>query len=887
VANQVTAEIRRYVANGVSVVPINPQTKQPDFNLLPRVKGDDGKMHAVWSSFAVALPDETWLKKWEDANIQSFASVGGKVSGGREILDFDAERFYHAWRQKVGELTDGLAVQRTGGGGYQVGWRCPEPEKNDKLAWMPDEGQDSGRSIAIETRGEGGYAVMPGSLHPSGNRYEALEGDMGNPPMISQARRDALIEAARRLDEAPKTRQQMQADERRAKTTESKRGNLYGQVSVIAEYNRAHGIEQELEAHGYTSAGGRYARPGRDGGSVTVKDGKSFHHSSNDGLNDGYWHDAFDLFCHYDHDGNESAAVKAAAVELGIHKPTSETRQEKDTQQASKDTDTRPASQTTGFNLTDLGNAERLVARHGDDLRYCHPWGKWLVWDGRRWKIDDTAEVDRRAKETVRSVYAEAAASEDSFRRRDLAHWAAKSEGNSRINAMIALAASEEGIAVAPELLDADPWLFNCQNGTLDLHTGTPRPHSRADLLTKLAPVEYHPDANAPTWAAFLARIMGGKAPMISFIQRAVGHSLTGNTSERVFFVCHGKGANGKTTLLETVQALLGDYATRTPTETLMVKRAGEATNDVARLRGARFVFASEAEEGQRLAVARIKDLTGGDTMAARFLHHEFFEFRPEFKLWLATNHRPSIRDTNTAIWDRLREIPFNIRIEPKDQDKKLPQKLLAELPGILAWAVQGCLAWQRDGLGTPQEVQDATENYRAEMDDLAGWMAECCVIGEDKKATPAAALASYIDHIGDKRMNKNEFAKRLKERGFNQARTMKGRTWEGFELLDYNGLPLLKTEGDTSMTTMSTHVDENDKLETNTTHEGNLAIPPSWSTWSSLNDSNGHGAALGMCTDCQAEPAVRTLGSRLLCPGCHAFHGSLLGAGASSGEAE
>lgn len=316
-ANSLTAEMRRYVASGVSVIPIDPRTKRPAADLLP--VGDEGKH--VWGPFAQSLPGESWVRKWEAANVESFASVCGNVSGGREVLDFDVERFYSAWRDRVGELAEGLPTQRTGGGGYQMAWRCPQPASNTALAWMPDDTKESGRTIAIETRGEGGYAVMPLSLHPSGQRYEALQGDMANPPIISQARRDALIAAAVALDEAPKTRQQMQADEARGKRPESRRGEANGQVNVIAEFNKARPIEGELEAHGYTRVGPRYARPGRDVGSVTVRDGQTFHHSTNDPLNDGYWHDAFDVFCYYEHNGEVKAAVRAAAAALGIARP--------------------------------------------------------------------------------------------------------------------------------------------------------------------------------------------------------------------------------------------------------------------------------------------------------------------------------------------------------------------------------------------------------------------------------------------------------------------------------------------------------------------------------------------------------------------------------------
>lgn len=242
----------------------------------------------------------------------------------------------------------------------------------------------------------------------------------------------------------------------------------------------------------------------------------------------------------------------------------------------------RPGS---AVNLTDLGNAERLVEKHGADLRYCYAWEKWLVWDGRAWKVDDTGEVERRAKETVRAMYAEAANAEGADERKALANHAKSSEARSRIEAMISLARSEPGIAVTPEELDADPWALNVLNGTVDLRSGELREHRREELTTKIAPVEYRPDASAPAWEAFLERVLPSEE-LRAFVQRTAGYSATGDTSEQCLFINHGTGANGKSTYQEATSAALGDYAMRAPTEMLLTKRSGGVPNDVARLKG-------------------------------------------------------------------------------------------------------------------------------------------------------------------------------------------------------------------------------------------------------------------------------------------------------------
>jgi len=262
---------------------------------------------------------------------------------------------------------------------------------------------------------------------------------------------------------------------------------------------------------------------------------------------------------------------------------------------------------TSHEHLTDLGNAMRLVAQHGVDIRYCGAWKSWLFWDGLRWNEDETGEVERRAKGTARGIYREAAGVSDLKHFESIVRWAQQSESEARIRAMINLAKTEPGIPARVDDLDADPWLLGVKNGTLDLRTGDVRPACRDDLITKLAPVEYNPAAVCPVWDRFLSEIMDGNQQMVQFLQRAVGYSLTAHISERVLFILYGEGANGKTTFLETIRDLLGAYAEVTSADTLLVKRVGTIPNDLAALKGARFALASEAEQGRRLAEAQVK----------------------------------------------------------------------------------------------------------------------------------------------------------------------------------------------------------------------------------------------------------------------------------------
>jgi putative DNA primase/helicase len=269
-------------------------------------------------------------------------------------------------------------------------------------------------------------------------------------------------------------------------------------------------------------------------------------------------------------------------------------------------------------------------------------------------------------------------------------------------------------------------------------------------------------------------------------LQRAIGYTLSGSTTEQVLFLLWGSGANGKTVTLETVRALLGEYGQQTPAETFLERRE-TIPNDVARLRGARFVAAVETPEGRRLNETMVKRLVGGDTMAARFMRGEWFEFSPSFKAWIGTNHKPVIRGTDEAIWRRIRLLPFTVTIPEAERDGELAAKLLAELPGILRWALEGCLAWQADGLGAPPAVEAATADYRRSMDVLGDFFDDVCVLHPDAKAKAGdlyAAFVGWCDRNGEReRLTKQAFGRRLTERGFQSKRDGRARWWLGLGL--------------------------------------------------------------------------------------------------------
>lgn len=440
------------------------------------------------------------------------------------------------------------------------------------------------------------------------------------------------------------------------------------------------------------------------------------------------------------------------------------------------------------LNFTDMGNAKRLVRWYGHKVKYVHLWGSWLLWDGTRWQRDETGGIYRVAKQTVARMYREAGELETEKERTKYVRWALNSEARTRLEAMISLARSEKGVSITPDQLDSFPNMLNCLNGTIDLMTGQLYEHNPDWLLTKRINVNYDPQATCPTWLKFLDRVMCGDKELIEFLARAIGYTLTGEVNEQCLFFMIGVGKNGKSTFIETLIALLGEYMAKTPTESLMAKDRSAVSNDIARLAGKRLVVARETEEGQRLAEATVKDLTGNDTVVARFLHHEFFEFRPSHKLWMYGNHKPTVRGTDEGIWRRLKIIPFSAMITAEERDPNLQDKLQRELSGILAWAVQGGLRWRQSGLTEPKIIRAATAEYRSEMDVLGVFISECCKV-DSETWTDATGLYSvytnWCDDAGERAMSKRQLGLRLKERGFASARTTGGlRIWKGLRPL-------------------------------------------------------------------------------------------------------
>jgi putative DNA primase/helicase len=335
--------------------------------------------------------------------------------------------------------------------------------------------------------------------------------------------------------------------------------------------------------------------------------------------------------------------------------------------------------------------------------------------------------------------------------------------------------------------MDRDPWLLNLRNGTINLRTGEFRPHDRRDLITKLAPVNYDPEAVCPIWDGFLDRIMAGNKDLINFIRRATGYSLTGSVKEQVMVFLYGQGANGKSTFLSTVLALVGDYGIQSHSELLMARTREAHPTERSDLYRKRIVACVEVDQGRRMAESLVKQLTGGEKVRARRMREDFWEFDPTHKLFLAGNHKPTVQGTDEGIWRRVLLVPFTVSIPETERDKDLPDKLKVELPGILNWALCGCREWITGGLGVPDVVRKATDQYREEMDDFEDFVEDCCVVGKDQRVRASDIYQAYKDWVpgGTRPLPRKDFKAQLAKRGFRDSRSGKdGSTY-------YHGLNL------------------------------------------------------------------------------------------------
>jgi putative DNA primase/helicase len=445
-----------------------------------------------------------------------------------------------------------------------------------------------------------------------------------------------------------------------------------------------------------------------------------------------------------------------------------------------------PAADPAGISNTDTGNAHRFVAQHGQDLRYVPELGKWVFWNDGVWKIDDANRAIEFAKLTAKSMFDEAAKCPTESIRTALAKHASQSLNIKRIHAMVELAKSDQDIVLPIGRLDVNDYMLGVVNGVVDLRTGKFRAAQREDFMTRRCGTIFDDTATCPNFEKFLARVTAGDVELQAYLQRLIGYALTGSVIEQCLGFLYGRGANGKSTFLVTMQRLIGDYSSQTQPETLMTKRSGGATNDIARLVGKRFVVSNEVREGSHFEENQLKQLVGEDMFTARFLYKENFDFNPKFKLMIAGNYKPVIKGDDDGIWRRVHLIPFIQTIPASERDKKLGEKLTRELPGILNWALAGCLAWQKVGLNPPGIVVDATDSYRIEMDLMGVWMNENCDVGSTHTVESSTLYNNYRSWCltsGIKAVSAMVFGRKLVDRGIVKAHTRFGNRFQGINI--------------------------------------------------------------------------------------------------------
>lgn len=446
----------------------------------------------------------------------------------------------------------------------------------------------------------------------------------------------------------------------------------------------------------------------------------------------------------------------------------------------------------------DTGNALRFLDRYGDIVRYSYNRKKFYVYNGEKWELDERGLVMTLIDKTVDSMKNETVVHGEDISEEEADKALRKHIKNSRSKS--AKKNMEElikhQISVIPEEFDPDDMAVNVSNGYVDLTSGELCPHERLKMFSKQANAEYSDNMQPDMWLKFLNDTFAGDRQIIRFIQKALGYTLTGSTREQIMFILHGKGRNGKSLFIETIAEILGDYSKNIRADSLMVKYGHTINNDIATLQDARLVTSTEPNEGFRFDEGLIKQLTGGDRVTARFLYGEDFEFTPKFKLWLTTNHKPIVRGTDDGIWRRLVLVPFDVQIPADKVDKDLKFKLIREAPAILEWMTEGCRLWQREGLGLPKKIAEASQEYRSDMDVLEHFIQDCCERGEEYRA-PAGKLyeqyKKWADESGEYKMNKNDFGKKMKEK-FDQVKKMEGLFYEGLKIREYyTGLSEIK----------------------------------------------------------------------------------------------
>jgi putative DNA primase/helicase len=797
--------------------------------LSPIPPTEDGLKRPIggWKRFQTEPAPEGLVREWYGNGLTGNGLVCGV--DGVECFEFDDGPTYKAfldaaWALGLNELCEKIQAgydETTPGGGVHWLYRCYELRGNTKLAMRPkrpDEFNDADRkAIAknpdhvptktlIETRGEGGFVVTApscGKVHPSGKPYVLQSGGLETIVTITEAERDALWDLARTFDEIPEQPPAPPIPKQWAPRTCADAGKPRRSrfpdtgISPGTDYETRMTWADVLEPFAWVAAYTRgqvtyWRRPGKDKGwSATTGHCKGFKcFTSSTAFKTTGTYTRFGAYTLLSNQGNFTESTRYLAASGygtwidndGTEHPNPSPKDWKRATPKPSGNGPPPApgngpvatSHVPGFPLTDMGNAERLVARHGANIRYCHPWEEWVVYDGRRWARDQSDEITLLAKETVRHIYIEAGLAHDDFARKQLAQWAFKSEARDRIAAMIALARSEPGVAIMPDQFDTDPAAFNFRNGTLNLRTLELRPHDRGDMISKLCDVAYDAAAKCPQFEATLDKFLN---PTIkAYLERIGGCAMYGAVRNHILPIAHGSGNNGKTTILGAFLDAFGtDYAMKASMDLLvMKKRKGGPSNEKMDLYGKRLVVAMETEDEARLNEVLVKELTGGDRIRGRSLYENEWEFTPSHTIIVGTNHMPEIHGTDEGIWRRLKQVPFDGHVETSEADLDMPEKLKAERPGIMALLARGCKEWLANGLQEPEVVTKATTTYQDSQNQIKRFLDDKALIDPSIPGERCGVVydryKAWSESIGEDAMSFYKFSEKLAEKGIKRT---------------------------------------------------------------------------------------------------------------------
>lgn len=753
-----------YLKEGLSVVKIIPGQK---------------RVHGPWTEYQKRLPTETELKDWFSKNYYQLGVICGPVSGNFFAIDFDGEKWmtwYELFVDKFPEVFETRTVL-TGSSRFHCWGRCQGLPNIIQLLngrgkverIFPEGGHE-----AIELRLDRCMMMAPPSIHPNGTQYMFMKKSdesegfgwsdySGSANPILDFSEEQVWEMVEFLREGQPEKQVIKKD--------------HGEIPELSDERQRHlanfyvrcALRQVENGASRNEKGFQLGCNLRDLG-LDLEHARPFMKQYQEGVPERDHSYTIEETISSLESSYESER-KDPWIPDGFFGPDE------------KDLSEEQIQRLLNYHLTDAGNAESFIELHGGRFIFIPEKKKWLMWDGVRW-LEEEHEARASMVQTARTRSGLSTRIIEEHSQKSFRRWTLGSENMGRIKS--ALESAEIWKHKDLKLFDAEPFILCCENGVVNLRTGQFRRSTHNDWISKSTEVHYDPEAKCQRWMQFLDEIFQTE-DMKKFIKKSVGYCLTGDITEQCLWVCFGLGANGKSTFLEAVSGILGDYAQTMPSTTLKEKRGDDIPTDVARLCGARFAKLVEMKEHSNLNAERVKSLTGGDKVVARFLHHDFFEFDPQFKLWLAVNHKPVIRDTSEAIWRRIRLVKFDAYFPPESQDTHLIDILREERSGILNWAIEGCLEWQEDGLKAPPEVLKATCEYRNESDALGRFIDEMC-LKEGKVEIQDLHEAFYkwwLANESDEPWKTRTLQNKLRERGYGAVKGGRsgGGYWDGISL--------------------------------------------------------------------------------------------------------